>query len=435
MQPSFFLAVVVSLATVVLVIWRPRNLNVGIAALLGAVAALVLRLVSVSDIWVVTQMVWNATAALIGIVLISAVLDQAGFFEWAALHVARRAGGSGTRLFVSVIILAAAVSTFFTNDGTILILTPIIYETMRKLRFPATAILGFLFACGFIADTVSTPLIVSNLVNIISADYFQIPFPRYMVLMILPSLVSLIVSTLVLLLIYKKYLPAHFSDTELASPKDAIRDPVLFRMGVIVVSLLVPAFFIGAAWNVPVSLLVGIAAFILLVTGHRRRVFRAVTLIKSAPWHVILFALGMYLVVYGLRNAGLVTMLASGITTIAQNSLTRAIYATGIIAALLSSVMNNLPATMVGILTVDSLTAYPEWQEMLALANVIGCDLGPKMTPIGSLATLLWLHELGKRGVTVDWRYYLKIGMWATPPVLISALIALALVASLAMRG
>lgn len=429
MNRTLILATLVFVVTVVLVIWHPRRINSGAAALIGAAVALMLGLVSVADIWVVAAIVWNATAALIGIVLISAALDKAGFFTWAALHVAQRAGGNGRRLFMAVIILAATVSTFFTNDGTVLILTPIVWETLRTLGFSSGSVLAFLFACGFVADTVSTPLVVSNLVNIMSADYFHISYPRYMALMALPSLASLAASAAILFWLYQRHLPARFSPARLANPTTAIRDPRLFHMGLTVVVLLVPVFFIGAAYNIPVSIPIGVAALLLLVTGHRRRVFNAVELTRSAPWHVIAFAMGMYLVVYALRNGGLVAALALWLRKAAANNLTTAVLATGGMAAALSSLMNNLPATMTGILTVDTFAREPVWREALALANVIGCDLGPKLTPIGSLATLLWMHELQKRGVSIDWRYYLKIGIIATPPVLLAALLSLALVA------
>ncbi len=426
MGHTLYLAIGIFVLTLLLVLLRPWNLDVGVAALVGAALALVFKLISIADIVAVTRIVWNATAALVGIMLISAALDRAGFFEWMALVIGRRTGGSGRRLFIATVLLAAAVSTLFTNDGTVLILTPIIYAMVSRLGFAPGAIVAFVFACGFVADAVSTPLVISNLVNIMSADYFRLPFPRYALLMLLPSLASLLTSLIALFLLYRRSLPAKFDGASLPEPISIVPDRVFFGLCCVIVLLLAPAFFLGASWRVPVSILAGIAAAMLLAVGQWRRVFRAGDLLRGAPWHVIIFALGMYVVVYALRNAGLVAALAGWLTGTAQACLPRAIMTIGGMAAALSSTMNNLPATMTGLLAIDAMPTSPTWREALALANVIGCDIGPKITPIGSLATLLWLHELQKRNVQIDWRYYMKVGLLITPPVLAVTLLTLA---------
>ncbi len=110
-------ALAIFIATLVLVIWQPRGLGIGRSASLGAIAALLAGVIQVSDIPVVWHIVWNATATFIAIIITSLLLDQAGFFEWAALHMARFGGGSGRKLFVLMVLLGAAVSALFGNDG------------------------------------------------------------------------------------------------------------------------------------------------------------------------------------------------------------------------------------------------------------------------------------------------------------------------------
>lgn len=136
--------------------------------MLGAVVALLSGVVHPGDIPVVWQIVWNATATFIAIIIISPLLDEAGFFEWAALHVARWGGGHGRMLFALIVLLGASVSALFANDGAALILTPIVMAMLLALGFSAAATLAFVMAAGLIADLVSLPLIVSNLVNIAS---------------------------------------------------------------------------------------------------------------------------------------------------------------------------------------------------------------------------------------------------------------------------
>ncbi|PHN49701.1 arsenic transporter [Pseudomonas amygdali] len=384
------IATLIFLFTITLVIWQPKGLSVGWSAVLGAVLALLTGVVHLSDIAVVWGIIWNATATFISLIIITLLLDEAGFFAWAALHVARWGKGKGRRLFALFVLFGALVSALFANDGAVLILTPIVIAMMLALRFSAASTLAFVMAAGFIADTASLPLVVSNLVNIVSADYFKIGFNRYAAVMVPVNLAS-VAATLAVLLI-----------------------------------LLVGCFALEPL-GIPISAISSVCALLLLAIAAKGHTIKTRKVMKEAPWHIVVFSLGMYLVVYGLRNAGLTGYLASLLDWFAGYGIWGAAMGTGVMTAFLSSIMNNMPTVLVGLLSIDASHASGAIQEAMIYANVIGSDLGPKITPIGSLATLLWLHVLERKGITISWGYYFKVGIVLTVPVLLITLAALAL--------
>jgi arsenite/antimonite efflux pump membrane protein len=421
------LALAIFVATIAVVIWQPKGLGIGWSAMGGAAIALLAGVVSFADIPVVWGIVWNATATFVAIIIVSLLLDEAGFFEWAALHVARWGGGRGRLLFALVVLLGAAVSSLFANDGAALILTPIVIAMLRALGYRDKATLAFVMAAGFIADTASLPLIVSNLVNIVSADFFHIGFADYASIMIPVDLASIAATLGVLLLYFRHDMPGRYDLAQLRQPREAIRDMDTFKAGWLVLVLLLAGFFLLEPLGVPVSAVAAAGALLLIIIAARGHVIQSGKVLRGAPWQVVIFSLGMYLVVYGLRNAGLTDHIAVVLDRTAQGGVWGAAFGTGIIAALLSSVMNNMPTVLVGALSIDATHATGAAREAMIYANIIGCDLGPKITPIGSLATLLWLHVLGQKGIKIGWGYYFKVGVTLTIPVLLVTLAALAI--------
>lgn len=426
------IALLIFVATLVLVLWRPRDIGIGWIALAGAVVSLAAGTVSLADIPTVWALTWDATFTFVALIILSLVLDEAGFFEWAALHVVRWAGGRGVLLFPLVILLGAAMAAVFANDGAILLLTPIVVAILRRLEMNEAAVLAFVLASGFVADSTSLPLVISNLVNILSANFFGLTFDRYARVMLPVDLVALVVSLAVLFLVERRSIPARYATAHLPAPSRAIVDLVVFRASFPLLAVLLLAYFVLGQHGVPVSAITGAAALILIgLAGRwhrlgRGRVISVTRPLIEAPWQVVLFSLGMYLVVYGLRGAGLTAWLAGGLERLAQHGGLATTLGAGFGAALLSSVMNNLPATLTGALAIGQSEHLPAaLREAAVYANVIGCDLGPKFTPVGSLATLLWMHVLERKGIRVGWAAYMRFGLIVTPPVLLATLLAL----------
>ncbi len=414
------LASLLFLVTLVFIIWQPRGLQIGTTAVVGAIAALLLGVVDFKDVVSVTEIVWDATLAFIGIIILSMLLDQIGFFEWAALKMARLSKGNGHLMFVYILLLGALVAALFANDGAALILTPILLAKMKHLKMEPLPIFAFLMAGGFIGDSASNPLVISNLTNIVTAGYFGIGFWEFAKNMFLPNLLSIVASIVVLWIYFRKSIPAHIDVQNLATPESAITNMTMFRLSWWFLGLLLVGYFIGDIYNLPISLFALGGALIFLAIATHYRVTKPWMTIKAAPWQVVWFSIGLYVVVYGLKNAGLTTYLAEMIVTLQGYGNTAAVIGTGFLAAVLSSVMNNMPTVMI-----MDIAIAEAGNTALAYANIIGCNLGPKMTPIGSLATLLWLHVLAQKGVKITWGQYMKVGLVITPPVLLAALLGL----------
>ncbi len=408
------------LVTLIFIIWQPRGLQIGTTAVMSAVVAYVFGVVSFGDLFIVWDIVWDATLAFIGIIILSLVLDEIGFFEWCALKMAKFSNGSGVKMFVYSILLGALVSALFANDGAALILTPILLAKMRVLKLNLKTILAFLLAGGFISDSASLPFVFSNLTNIVTANYFDIGFAEYFSNMFIPFIVSVTVTIIVLLLVLGKDIPKTVDIDLLKSPESVLKNRTLFYFSWGFLLLLLIGYFIGDAYDIPISVFALGGGLIFLLISTIAKTVEPIKIIKNAPWQVVWFSLGLYIVVYGLKNAGLTEYLTTALMALDAKGDLIAVLGTGFMSAILSAFMNNMPTIMVMDIALKDIG-----NSAMIYANIVGCNLGPKMTPFGSLATLLWLHTLNQKGIKISFWQYSKFGLIVTPPVLLVVLLTL----------
>lgn len=423
---KFLLSLAVFSITMAAVILKPRNLGIGYSALIGGAVSVVLGLTTFPEILRVWDIVWNATFTFVAIIIMSLIYDEAGFFEYAALKLAQVSGGSGRKFYVLMILLGAIVSAFFANDGAVLVMTPIVYSFLVRSRADRKSYLAFIMAIGFISDTASLPFTISNLVNIITSGFFRINFLAYARIMIIPYAVSVVSSLAVLYLFFRRSLPEKIAvDHDL--DQGIIKDRALFRSAIPVLTALILTYAITGLMGIPVAFIAVPAITVLFLIVAKRKTLDTRKILREAPWQIVLFSLGMYIIVYGLGENGLIAIVSSILMSVQHLWGFLPDVLSSYIFALLASVMNNLPSVMLG-----NLSIAPIGNGFLPYVNVIANDIGPKFTPIGSLATLLWLYTLDrKRGIRITYGYYMKVGFILALPVLTATVISLWLVSFL----
>lgn len=421
------------------VIWRPRmpwwpdGMPVWIPAGVGAVLAVVLGLVGQSTLLTIVWQVWDASFTLIGLFMLAAALEANHFFEWAALRLAQLAGGSPRRLYVLICLLTVGITVFLGNDGAILGITAIVVKLMKK-TFPKEQRIWwpYIFAAGFLADAFSGFLVPDNLTNIIVASTYHLPFVLFMLQMSFPMILTAAVVIGSFAFRFRSALfndKIHYTTALLESPASVVQDRLIFKVscGALVV-LIVGHLIIGGLFHQPVSFVVMPVALIILGFVHFRGLRLAHEIVFTAPWEVLVYALGMFVIITAAMTPSVIAMFLS-ITPLhsliaGEKSLT-GIFVTGGILAILSALTNNLPATLAGVL----LLGTGQKPAMLAIyAIIIGVDVGPKLTPYGSLATLMWMDILKKEGTEISWGRCFKENWPVTVCALVAALLGLRVV-------
>ena len=417
-------------AVLALVVIRPRRLDVAWFAGGGALLALALGLLSAHALLTIVQDTWDAAATLIALFVLSESLDANGFFNWAALCLARVANGSGMRLYGLALLLTAATAALLANDGAVLMLTPIFARLLTKIYPERRLQLPILFAVGFLADAMSALFVPSNLTNIIIADANGLSFVRVALWMALPMAAAFVVAGSAFGLRFRRALVNPYDVVSLEEPASAVRDWLLFRVGWVALGGLVVGYIVGGELRLPVSLIAGAAALIMLALTQARGVRSAADSLRSAPWSVLIYAIGMFVVITAAYDAHTLNFLTTPVTRlVSPPSGGGAALGAGSLLALLAAAVNNLPAALIAVL---ALRGAAQVNHIAYYAIMLGVDIGPKLTPFGSLATLLWLGILERNGIHISWGRFIRENWWVTLLTLAAAFGALAL-ASLAL--
>lgn len=418
-------ALAIFIVTLFLMIKRPRGISLGLAAGIGAAASLLLGTVTLSDTVVAFVDIWDAALAFIGIVTLSVTLDAMGFFKWAAIKVVKLAGGSGLKLYFYVSLLTACVSILFANDSAVLILTPIVLEIISQLKIDAKGRLAYLFSAGLIADTAAMPLITSNPVNIVSADFFKYSFIDHLIFMGPVAITTIISSLLLVYAFFRKSVPKSYSMelVEMLNVEGQLITPSLLRISMTTLIAIDVGYVLASLNRLPVSIIICSGALFLLgiyvatlnkpsMLKEERKGIKS--LVKEINWDILLFMISIFLVVQGLRHTGAVEFFAYLFTKTLSLPQFLSVLASSMLVTIGASVMNNWPMTILGLLSIrqaaNSVSLNSQSITSLVFSNIIGNNLGPHFFPLGSLAILMWLETMRRKGVTIRLKDYLKVG-------------------------
>lgn len=424
--PGFWktlLTVAIALLTLIGIMTRPFRWNEAFIALAGAALLLVFGLISPTDAFRTLVRDWNTFLFFLGMMSLSALAEAAGLFDWLAVQAARLAGRSAARLFLNVFLLGSLISMILSNDATALILTPVVYVLVTKLRLP---VLPFMFACTFIADTASFLLPISNPTNIIVLSRFPLDLFTFLRLLFLPSLVAIGINLGVFFLRYRKQLKGRFDVERLPSTDEAIKHKPYFRYTCAVLAAVALAYVTASALRFPLSIVAAVGALLLLAGALFWQQMTLRETAKRVSWSIFGFIGGMFIVVRAIEDTGLTAAFGQWLLRLSGGTSFGAVMVGTAGAALGTNLINNVPMAVVMGSALSSVQHAPATlQHGFVAATIFGCALGPNLTTVGSLATVLWLLILRQRNVDVSGLDYAKVGVMVTPLMLLAGAVTL----------
>ncbi|HEY8393409.1 MAG TPA: ArsB/NhaD family transporter [Thermaerobacter sp.] len=456
---SWLLALAVFLVTSILILWRPGGVHEAIPALIGACLVFLTGLVNWHDVGTVARIVSNAALTIISTAVMALVLDAAGFFRWVADRLADRAGGSGRRLFHLVLVLSICLTWFLNNDGSILIGTPIIAALVSRMRLSSKASLAYLLGGCLMASASSSPVGVSNMANLEAMAIAGVSLTEHFTYVVFPAVLGIATCWGLLYATFSRNLPESLPDW--AEVTGGAGDPapsarpvpspapgaqargqggspagtrfMWFAVGVVVAVR--AGVFLASGAGIPVPIVPALGALTLLLVGWKRKITNPWAVLPQAPWLLMVFAFGMDLVVFGLRNSGITAYLASLFAPVVNTEpLVASVFPAALTAAI-SSLLNNHPGMIIGSITLAGIPDISRHALLVSYAGVIvAADLAALFTPVGTLASLLWLHGVRQRGFNYHWADYMKVTVRVIPLSFAVAILGLYAIAIIVMR-
>ncbi len=392
---------------------RPRPFNEATAAALGAVILLIAGVVSPSQIPQVWQANFNILLFFLGLMIISVIADQAGFFEWCTFKAVALSKGRGAVLLGSIFALGAVLTAFFSNDATALILTPIVFTLVTRLKVDP---LPYVFACAFIANTASMLLPVSNPVNLLAVGRFDLTLGDYLKHLLLPSVALVLANYWLFRLLFRRSITSFSLEDQPreAPPADVYFLAVCGGLGVIALG-----YILVSVYGLPLSYpAVGGAVLLLLISLALGRL-RWRKVVSGLSWQIFVFIFALAILVKGLEDAGVTGAIAGGLQSLSTHGQLAALVSVTLGTAFGSNLMNNWSMMMISVSTLAGGASGADLHHSLVYGAVMGADIGPNIAVLGSLSSMLWLVLLRRRGLDIHPLQYLKLGLIVAPVLLL----------------
>lgn len=426
------IACMVFLTTMVIIFWRPREINEAWPASIGAAIILLTGIVSTEDVMDIIEKIGGASITIMSTVVMAVILESFGFFNWAAARIVSLSKGSGYRLYWNIQLLCFLMTLLFNNDGSILITTPILILLLRNMRLKPHQQIPYLLSGALMATASSAPIGVSNLVNLIALKIVNMTLWTQTAMMFVPSTLGLIFMSYLIFILVKKKLPKVLPDslsdieetffTENFHPlKSTISVETKQKRTKFMIKILLFVFiircllFVASYLTIPIEIVAVIGSITLIIWRWYHLRTNPIDILKKTPWHILLFAFGMYVIIYGLQNVGLTNLLVQIFEPIIEQGLFQASFIMGGLVSILSNLFNNHPALMIGTITLTEMGLDPITLKTIYLANIIGSDMGSLLLPIGTLASLIWMHILKKNKIHITWHDYLNVTIIVIP--------------------
>lgn len=427
--------------TMLLIFWRPRGINEATSAAFGAVLVFLSGSISLQNLSEISSKISGATLTIVSTLVMAIALESIGFFHWVSSKMLKASRGSGIKLYWLTNLLCFLMTLFLNNDGSILITTPILIMLLRYLGLRNSQKLPYLISGAIIATASSAPIGVSNIVNLISLEIIGMDLLQYTFMIFVPGTLGLILlASLMFILFYKKLprtLPAYSYNGEVSSlhrshplqsvpkPEDLRKKTRIMNYVLLYVLLVRISLFVASYLEISVSFVAILGSVILLGWRWYYLKIPPKDLLKKTPWHIFIFAFSMYVIIYGLQNVGLTTLMVQQLEPLVSDSLFNASFIMGLLLSVLSNLFNNHPALMIGTIALTEMSLDPLTLKTIYLANIIGSDIGSLLLPTGTLATLIWMHILKNNKVKITWSEYFKVTILTIPLTVIFTLIIL----------
>jgi arsenical pump membrane protein len=401
-------ALLVLAATLTVAVARPPYVSEAIAAGVGAVLLVVVGAIGLSGAADALQALGPTVGFLAAMLVIADGCRREGLFDAMGAVMARGSQGSPRRLLAFVFVIAAAITAVLSLDATIVLLTPVVFATAARMRISAKP---QVYACAHLANSASLLLPVSNLTNLLAFHASHLSFVRFAALMVLPTTAAVAVEWVVF---------TRFFEGDLARPRaGATRPerPELPRFAIAVLVCTLVGFAVSSAVGVAAVWFAAAGAVAITVPALARRTVTPVALARAAEPGFLIFVLGLGVIVQAASVNGLETAVRAVLPT--GGSLPELLAIAGL-SAVFANIVNNLPATLM-LIPVAATAAGPG----PVLATLIGVNVGPNLTYVGSLATLLWRRVLRAEDSDAELGEFLRLGALTVPVGLIAATVML----------